>query len=53
VDLSLAIVTINGWNRLTIGLRSEVGGYRPGMAVGMLKRLTKKRIEAFYVRSER
>ena len=27
VDLTLAIVAINGWNRLAIGLRSEVGGY--------------------------
>ena len=42
VDLSLAIVAINGWNRLSIGFRSEVGGYRPGMAVGMLKQTHKK-----------
>lgn len=27
VDLTLAIVAINGWNRLAIGFRSEVGGY--------------------------
>lgn len=26
-DLTLAIVAINGWNRLAIGFRSEVGGY--------------------------
>ena len=27
VDLTLAIVAINGWNRLAIGFRSEVGSY--------------------------
>jgi len=32
VDLSLAVVAINGWNRLVIGLRSGVPGtYRVGM----------------------
>ena len=31
VDLSIAVVAINGWNRLTIGFRSEVGSYRVGM----------------------
>ncbi len=30
VNLSLAIVAINGWNRLAISFRSEVGWYRPG-----------------------
>jgi len=29
VDLTLAIVTINGWNRLAIGLGSDVGSYQP------------------------
>ncbi len=29
VDLSLAIVAINGWNRLAIAFRSEVGAYQP------------------------
>jgi AhpD family alkylhydroperoxidase len=29
VDLTLAIVTINGWNRIAIGLRSEPGTYKP------------------------
>ncbi len=29
VDLTLAIVTINGWNRLAISMRSVVGGYQP------------------------
>ncbi len=28
VDLTLAIVTINGWNRLAIGFRTEPGSYR-------------------------
>lgn len=32
VDLSLAVVTINSWNRLAIGFRSEVGGYQPHRA---------------------
>ncbi len=27
VDLTLAIITINGWNRLAIGLRGEVGSH--------------------------
>ena len=32
VDLSLAVVAINGWNRLVIGLRSAIPGtYRVGM----------------------
>ena len=29
VDLTLAIVAINGWNRLAIGLRAEAGTYQP------------------------
>jgi AhpD family alkylhydroperoxidase len=29
VDLSLAVIAINGWNRLAIPFRSEVGSYRP------------------------
>lgn len=29
VDLTLAIVTINGWNRLAISFRTEPGTYRP------------------------
>jgi AhpD family alkylhydroperoxidase len=28
-DLSLAVVAINGWNRLSIAFRPEVGGYLP------------------------
>jgi AhpD family alkylhydroperoxidase len=31
VKLSLAIVAINGWNRLNIGFRTPAGAYRPGM----------------------
>jgi AhpD family alkylhydroperoxidase len=29
VDLSLAVVAINGWNRLSIGFRAQAGNYRP------------------------
>jgi len=29
VDLTLAIVAINGWNRLAVPLRAEVGSYQP------------------------
>lgn len=29
VDLTLAIVAINGWNRLAVPFRAEVGGYQP------------------------
>ncbi len=38
VNLSLAVVAINGWNRLAIGFRSEVGGYRAGMSAAVLKK---------------
>ena len=31
VDLSLAVVAINGWNRLSIAFRAEAGKYQPGM----------------------
>ncbi len=30
VDLTLAIVAINGWNRLGVGFRSVPGTYQPG-----------------------
>ncbi|HET7632501.1 MAG TPA: carboxymuconolactone decarboxylase family protein [Gemmatimonadaceae bacterium] len=30
VDLTMAIVTINGWNRLAIGLGADVGSYKAG-----------------------
>jgi AhpD family alkylhydroperoxidase len=29
-DLTLAVVTINGWNRLNIALRTPAGSYQPG-----------------------
>lgn len=29
VDLTLAIIAINGWNRLAVGFRAEVGSYQP------------------------
>jgi AhpD family alkylhydroperoxidase len=31
VTLTLAVVAINGWNRLNIAFRMEAGSYRPGM----------------------
>lgn len=34
VDLTLAVIAINGWNRLAIAFRTEAGHYR----VGMLRR---------------
>lgn len=30
VDLTLAIVAINGWNRIAMSFRPPVGSYRPG-----------------------
>lgn len=30
VDLTMAIIAINGWNRLAISFRSEPGHYQPG-----------------------
>jgi len=32
VNLTLAIVTINGWNRFAIAFRPEVGSYQPAAA---------------------
>ncbi|MEO8584710.1 MAG: carboxymuconolactone decarboxylase family protein [Acidobacteriota bacterium] len=32
VDLTLAVVVINGWNRLAIAFRSVPGSYRPDLA---------------------
>ena len=29
--LTLAVAMINSWNRLNVALRTEAGGYRPGM----------------------
>jgi AhpD family alkylhydroperoxidase len=31
VNLTLAVVAINGWNRLATAFKSEVGTYRPGI----------------------
>jgi AhpD family alkylhydroperoxidase len=31
VNLTLAITSINSWNRLNIAFRVQAGGYRPGM----------------------
>lgn len=31
VDLTFAVVAINGWNRLNVAFEPEVGGYQPGM----------------------
>jgi len=30
VDLTLAVVTINAWNRIAISFRSDAGSYQPG-----------------------
>jgi AhpD family alkylhydroperoxidase len=32
VDLTLAVVAINGWNRLAISFRADVGSYQPAGA---------------------
>jgi len=34
VDLTMAVVTINGWNRLAVSMRAPVGGYVAGQAEG-------------------
>ena len=34
VDLTMAVVVINGWNRLAVSLRAPVGGYVAGSAGG-------------------
>jgi AhpD family alkylhydroperoxidase len=31
LDLTIAVIATNGWNRLNIAFRPEVGSYRPGM----------------------
>lgn len=30
IDLTLAVIAINGWNRLNIAFRTEAGSYQPG-----------------------
>lgn len=37
VDLSLAVVAINGWNRLSISFRAEPGIYQPGDVAALSK----------------
>ena len=37
VNLTLAVVAINGWNRLAIGFRAEVGAYQPGTNAAIAK----------------
>lgn len=34
VDLTMAIIAINGWNRLAVTFRAEVGSYQPGQHGG-------------------
>ena len=36
-DLSLAVIAINGWNRLSISFRAEPGIYQPGDVAAMSK----------------
>ena len=31
LDLTIAIIATNGWNRLNVAFRPEVGSYQPGM----------------------
>jgi alkylhydroperoxidase family enzyme len=31
VNLTIAVIATNAWNRLNIAFRPEVGDYRPGM----------------------
>jgi AhpD family alkylhydroperoxidase len=37
IDLTMATVAINGWNRLNIAFRTEAGGYQPGMFEAVAK----------------
>ncbi len=41
VKLSMAIVAINGWNRLTVAFRAEAGTYQPGSIEKVQKELQK------------
>ncbi len=43
-SLTLAIVTINAWNRIAIGFRADVGSYRAGDAEKMAKALREKAV---------
>ena len=31
IDLTMAVIAINGWNRLNVAFRTEAGDYQPGM----------------------
>lgn len=33
VDLTMAVIAINGWNRLSVSFRKEAGTYQPGVSV--------------------
>lgn len=35
IDLTLAVTTVNSWNRVNIALRTPAGGYQPGMFASM------------------
>ena len=45
VNLTLAIVTINAWNRIAIGFQADVGGYDPAKNQ-KLKREVRAKAEA-------
>ena len=40
VDLTLAVASINGWNRLNIALRAVPGDYRPRMSAATARKQT-------------
>ena len=40
IDLTVAVVTINGWNRLNIAFRTVPGAYKPHMRAQMEAQLT-------------
>ncbi len=42
VSLTLAIVTINAWNRIAIGFRADVGSYDPANNQKVMKRVREK-----------
>ena len=37
IDLTMAIIAINGWNRLNVAFRTEPGSYTPGQLKKMLE----------------
>ncbi len=41
-NLTLAIVTINGWNRIAIGFRADVGNYQPASNLKVIKAAREK-----------